>query len=795
MQRNLTHHIALSRFPPRARELQGSRARGGKRLSGLLLLAICGLVATAAGGCGTAGNPPSQSAPPANVTVSIQPGSASLLLGATQQFQVTVTGTSNTAVTWEVNGIPRGNTNAGTISAVGPGTSLYTAPQVMPAPPIVTVTAVSQADAAAADSATVNLKDDIAVSISPLTATVPTAGGQVFTASVSGSGSFATGVIWSVNGITGGNATVGTIVAAAAGTALYAAPAVPPATQPVIVTASSVADNSKFASADVTVTCAATNSVSPASASVALGNSQTFTATFCVAAGTAIVWDVNGIIGGNATVGTIVPTIANTAIYSAPADLPLTNPVMIHGTAEALSASAAVALISHVSVSVSPPSATLSPTQRNTFAATVSNTSDASVTWSVNGVPNGSSAVGLVCQSGSNPCGPPVSPAASVDYIAPSSAPTPNPVTLLATSHADPLKSGAAVVTIAVASGPVAVAISPAYAFLAPSGGILSTQQFFATISGTANTSVTWSVQSAVVGQGCAGAACGSVSASGLYSAPTAAPSPNAIAVTATSLADATKSASATIALTNGPMIDTLLPSSVIAGAVESIPFEVQGENFVAGSGSTASAILLNGSPRATTCPTATVCTMALNPSDVQSAGVFTVQAQNPGSPGALSNPVPFVIVPFDVSVDSISLGSTQPSATGINIIVTEPTTAAASSAINVQAVGFFTSGNSCGVQGSPLTVTRPSSGGTIASICIFGNGLDPSFTYAFTGPGAPPGASDIGVTASAVTGLFPGMIELDLQISSTTIPGVRSLFVTTLDNDHAVATGFLEVK
>ena len=68
------------------------------------------------------------------------------------------------------------------------------------------------------------------------------------------------------------------------------------------------------------------------------------------------------------------------------------------------------------------------------------------------------------------------------------------------------------------------------------------------------------------------------------------------------------------------PMIDTLLPSSVIAGAVETIPFEVQGENFVAGSGNTASVILLNGSPRAITCPTATVCTMALNPAAALSA-------------------------------------------------------------------------------------------------------------------------------------------------------------------------------
>jgi len=50
-------------------------------------------------------------------------------------------------------------------------------------------------------------------------------------------------------------------------------------------------------------------------------------------------------------------------------------------------------------------------------------------------------------------------------------------------------------------------------------------------------------------------------------------------------------------------------------------------------------------------------------------------------------------------------------------------------------------------------------------------------------------------VVASAINGLFPDTIELDLQISSTTAPGVRTLFVTSLNNDRAAATGILEVQ
>jgi len=171
------------------------------------------------------------------------------------------------------------------------------------------------------------------------------------------------------------------------------------------------------------------------------------------------------------------------------------------------------------------------------------------------------------------------------------------------------------------------------------------------------------------------------------------------------------------------------------------------------------------------------------------------IEVQNPGSPGAISNPVPFVIAPFAISPQAISLTTTGPAAIGTNIVVTDPTTAAASSPINIESVGMLTNGNTCAIQGSPLTVTRPASGSETVSICVYGNDLDPTFTYAFSGPAGAPNASDIGVTASAVTGLFPGMIELDLQIAGTTLPGVRTLFVTTLNNDRAVASGMLEVQ
>jgi len=85
--------------------------------------------------------------------VTVAPGSASVRTGATQQFSVTVTGSSNTAVTWSVNGTAGGSAAAGTINSAG----LFAAPQVLPNAGSVTVGAVSVADSTATASAVVTL--------------------------------------------------------------------------------------------------------------------------------------------------------------------------------------------------------------------------------------------------------------------------------------------------------------------------------------------------------------------------------------------------------------------------------------------------------------------------------------------------------------------------------------------------------------------------------------------------------------------------------------------------------------
>ena len=81
----------------------------------------------------------------------------------------------------------------------------------------------------------------------------------------------------------------------------------------------------------------------------------------------------------------------------------------------------------------------------------------------------------------------------------------------------------------------ISVVLTPGSVTLAPS----QTQTFTASVSGTSNQGVTWSLSPAV----------GSISATGLYMAPAAVPSPFLVTITATSVSDPTQSASATITI------------------------------------------------------------------------------------------------------------------------------------------------------------------------------------------------------------------------------------------------------
>jgi hypothetical protein len=174
-------------------------------------------------------------------------------VGKTQQFTATVTGTSNTAVTWSV----AGGTSNGAVTNAG----LYTAPGTAPNPPQVSVMATAQADTTKSASSTVTVTTPAtsaasSVSVSPSAVTVANFGTQQFTASVNGTPSSA--VIWQVNGIAGGSQSFGFISTSG----LYVAPSGVPTksdgkggsiTTTLTVSAASQANSSAIGTATVTV--------------------------------------------------------------------------------------------------------------------------------------------------------------------------------------------------------------------------------------------------------------------------------------------------------------------------------------------------------------------------------------------------------------------------------------------------------------------------------------------------------------------------------------------------------------
>ncbi len=86
---------------------------------------------------------------PGVVVITVSPSSAEVAAGATAQFSAVVTGTSDTGVTWSVDG-------GGAWGVVGPG-GLYTAPSIVPDPPVALVRATSTADPSKSAAAEVSL--------------------------------------------------------------------------------------------------------------------------------------------------------------------------------------------------------------------------------------------------------------------------------------------------------------------------------------------------------------------------------------------------------------------------------------------------------------------------------------------------------------------------------------------------------------------------------------------------------------------------------------------------------------
>ncbi len=252
----------------------------------------------------------------------------------------------------------------------------------------------------------------------------------------------------------------------------------------------------------------------PGTVSVAKKTTQQFT-TYVTISPNTVTWSVNGLAGGNTTYG----TISAAGLYTAPNDVPMANVVKVRATS-----TAKPAIYGESTVTITQPTPWLWSTYPSSFVT------GSNVSMSLNG--SGFIPTSLVRVNGVNWTTTYVN-ATTLKAVGnlpqagtfPVTVTQPNPGSL--TSQPVNIK-----VTVAPPA-PVTVSVSPASA----NSALSATTQFTATVTGASNTPVTWS------------ATAGSISSSGLYTAPATMPSSITVTVRATSVADGTKYVQATVTL------------------------------------------------------------------------------------------------------------------------------------------------------------------------------------------------------------------------------------------------------
>lgn len=279
----------------------------------------------------------------------------------------------------------------------------------------------------------------------------------------------------------------------------------------------------------ITVTAAGTApvsvAISPSSAALAPGQTQQFTSTVLNTSNTAVSWTVDGFYSGNTTVG----TITTNGLYTAGTSLGQHN-VMATSVADPTKSDTAIVTVTSPSTGGGP----CAPTSGTPSLTICNPVSGASVTSPVHVQAVGASntAITKFMVYVDYQLAYQVLNTASIDTTLSMSAGTHN-LTAQFYNGAWVKQSESFVVTAAPL--PVTVSLSPTSASV-PAGG---TQQFTASVQNTSNTAVTWSTTGGTItGTG----------ATVTYTAPTTL---GPYTVAATSVADSTKSASATVTVTS----------------------------------------------------------------------------------------------------------------------------------------------------------------------------------------------------------------------------------------------------
>ena len=296
--------------------------------------------------------------------------------------------------------------------------------------------------------------------------------------------------------------------------------------------------------------------VSPGTANVQAGiGTQSFSATLLNdSQNKGVNWSLSGTGCSGSTCGMLSASssASGAAItYTAPTTVPnpatviLTATSVADGTKSAAATITITAALPAIAVTVLPATPVSVQTGGGqNFTATVQNDSqNKGVTWSLSGGGCSGAACGTVSAASS-------ASGAPITYTAPANVPSPATVTLTATSVTDNTKSAETTITVTAAPGAVAVSVSPLSASVPTNGS----QSFTATVQNDAqNKGVTWVLLGASCGESTCGTLSATSSASGVaitYTAPAIVPTPESVTLRATSVANDTKSAAATITVT-----------------------------------------------------------------------------------------------------------------------------------------------------------------------------------------------------------------------------------------------------
>jgi uncharacterized protein (DUF1800 family) len=339
-------------------------------------------------------------------------------------------------------------------------------------------------------------------------------------------------------------------------------------------------------------------SISPSTGTLRGGATQAFTTKTTET----LTWSVNGVVGGNATTG----TISSSGQYTAPEFPPASNSVSI--TATEISDNTKTATATLTLQNPLPQITAVSPAAISVGAFTVT----------INGA---HFATGAAAQL--NGATLTTTRVSSTQLTATGNITSSQIGNVMFTvKNPDPGGAGSASMSAQVTNTPaITIQIAPGSASLHPGG----TQAFSAAVTGTANSAVTWSVNT----PGGGSTTLGFISSQGTYSAPAGVPNPNTITVTATSVADPTKSSSATVTLLNSAaMVTSVNPSNIAVGAFS---ITVTGSGFVSGS-----VINFGGQALTTTFVSATELT-ASGTAIAAQIGTVPVTVTNPNPGGSTS--------------------------------------------------------------------------------------------------------------------------------------------------------------